>query len=71
MDPLYDLFKIIHGHPIFEKVSQLFDKFCRKEARQRKAKILANTGEVANQIVATDPSLNTINTVIADYAEQV
>ena len=66
-----DLLQVVYGHPIFERISKLFDKFCRKEARQRKKEIMANTLAGEDQIVATDSSLNRINTVIVDYAEQV
>ena len=62
---------MVYGHPIFEKISKLFDKFFRREARDRKKEILANPRAGENQIVATDSSLNKINTVIVDYAEQV
>ena len=60
----------MQGHPRFDDISDLFDKFCRKQARQRKKEILHNSSTGKNGIVTTESMLPP-NTVIVDYFEEV
>ena len=46
-------FQIVEGHPCFKDISELFDKFCRKQASERKEKILNNTAADKNEISTT------------------
>ena len=56
--------QILDENPLFKYISDLYDMFCGREARQRKKEILnANLPSEKLHII--------VNTVIADFAEKV
>ena len=56
--------QVLEDHPLFEYISDLFDMFCGREARQRKKEIL-------NKNIPSEKLHIIVNTVIADFAEKV
>ena len=61
---ILNFFQILNENPLFKYISDLYDMFCGREARQRKKEIL-------NANIPSEKLHIIVNTVIADFAEKV